>query len=159
MIRNLLLLLAVSLPAFAEVDSKIHKLCIEAKDYAGCVRAMKGESSTETTVNQIQRQGANLTEGNICPAQHAYSGGGYCQRIICVKRGLFGKGHHPQLGGKAMICRGGAELDWDNTHQPVRASFTKECPNGEPWIGYNSTCDDLSDSSWSLIDPHDFKSK
>ena len=40
-----LLLLAVSLPAFAfaEVDSKIHKLCIEAKDYAGYVRAIKGE--------------------------------------------------------------------------------------------------------------------
>ncbi len=54
-------LLAVSLPAFAEVDPKIHKLCIEAKDYSGCVRSMKGETSTETTVNQIQRQGANLT--------------------------------------------------------------------------------------------------
>ena len=38
-----LLLLAVSLPAFAEVDSKIHKLCIEAKDYAGYVRAIKNE--------------------------------------------------------------------------------------------------------------------
>ena len=38
-----LLLLAVSLPAFAELDSKIHKLCIKATDYAGYVRAMKGE--------------------------------------------------------------------------------------------------------------------
>jgi hypothetical protein len=37
-----LLLLDVSLPAFAEVDSKIHKLCIEVKDYAGYVRAIKG---------------------------------------------------------------------------------------------------------------------
>ena len=78
-------LLAASLPAFAEVDPKIHKLCIEAKDYSGCVRSMKGETSTETTVNQIQRQGANLTEGNMCPAQHLSSGGGYCQRVICVK--------------------------------------------------------------------------
>ena len=32
------LLFAVSLPALAEVDSKIHKLCVEAKDYAGWVR-------------------------------------------------------------------------------------------------------------------------
>ena len=40
------LLLAVSLPAFAEVDPKIHKLCIEAKDYLGCIKAMKGETST-----------------------------------------------------------------------------------------------------------------
>ena len=38
-----LLLLAVSLPGFAEVDSEIHNLCIEAKDYAKYVRTMKGE--------------------------------------------------------------------------------------------------------------------
>ena len=30
--------------ALAEVDPKIHKLCVEAKDYVGCVKAMKGES-------------------------------------------------------------------------------------------------------------------
>ena len=80
------ILLAVSLPAFAEVDPKIHKLCIEAKDYSGCVRSMKGETSTETTVNQIQRQGANLTEGNMCPKAHLSSGGRYCQRVVCVKQ-------------------------------------------------------------------------
>ena len=49
----------------AEVDTKMHQLCIEAKDYIGCIRAMKGETSTEKTVNQINRQGANLTEGNL----------------------------------------------------------------------------------------------
>jgi len=38
-------LLAVSLPAFAEVDPKIHKLCIDAKDYLGCTQAMNGETS------------------------------------------------------------------------------------------------------------------
>ena len=133
------LLLAVSLPAFAEVDSKIHKLCIEAKDYAGCVRAMKGETSTETTVNQIQRQGANLTEGNSCPAQHLSSGGGYCQRIVCIKAGLWGKGHDEGLGGKGNTCRGGAEMRWDNNHQPVRASFDKNHPPGDFDIGFGNT--------------------
>ena len=44
------LLLAASLPAFAEVDSKIHKLCIEAKDYAGCVRAMKGSNQESAEI-------------------------------------------------------------------------------------------------------------
>ena len=134
------LLLAVSLPAFAEVDSKIHKLCIEAKDYAGCVRAMKGETSTETTVNQIQRQGANLTEGNLCPVEHRSSGGGYCQRIICVKAGLFGYGHSQGLGGIGNSCRGGTQLTWDNNHQPIRASFDKNCPPGDLDIGFASTC-------------------
>jgi len=134
------LLLAVSLPAFAEVDPKIHKLCIEAKDYSGCVRAMKGETSTETTVNQIQRQGASLTEGNSCPAQHIYSGSGYCQRVVCVKRGLFGRGHAQALGGKGINCQGGAELTWDNEHQPVRASLDKKCPANGLEIGYSNTC-------------------
>ena len=133
-------LLAASLPAFAEVDPKIHKLCIEAKDYSGCVRSMKGETSTETTVNQIQRQGANLTEGNMCPAQHLSSGGGYCQRVICVKRGIYGRGHAEGLGGKGNTCKGGAELTWDNNHQPMRASLDKRCPPGDLDIGFQSTC-------------------
>ncbi len=134
------ILLAASLPAFAEVDPKIHKLCVEAKDYSGCVKSMKGETSTETTVNQIQRQGANLTEGNMCPAQHVSSGGGYCQRVTCISRGIYGKGHAKGLGGKGLRCSGGAELTWDNNHQPVRASFDKRCPPGDLDIGFENTC-------------------
>lgn len=33
--------LALPAPVLAEVDPKVHKLCIEAKDYQGCVRAME----------------------------------------------------------------------------------------------------------------------
>ena len=72
------LLLAVSLPAFAEVDSKIHKLCIEAKDYAGCVRAMKGDKMPTSRV--INSQGADIAEGNQCPQGYAYLGGGKLPR-------------------------------------------------------------------------------
>ena len=129
-----------AIPALAEVDAKTHKLCLEAKDYLGCVKAMKGETSSETVIRQVQQQGANLTEGNSCPEQHMYSGGGYCQRVTCVKRGLFGKGHDQNLGGKGISCKGGAELTWDNTHQPIRASFNKDCPKHEPEVGYQSTC-------------------
>ena len=129
-----------AIPTLADVDPKIHKLCIEAKDYAGCVRAMKGDTSAETTVNQIQRQGANLTEGNSCPAQHISSGGGYCQRVVCIKRGWYGKGHSEGLGGKGLSCSGGAELTWDNNHQPIRASIDKECPPGVIDVGFQNTC-------------------
>ncbi|WP_141561459.1 PDZ domain-containing protein [Synechococcus sp. WH 8016] len=101
---------------------------------------MKGETSTETTVNQIQRQGANLTEGNSCPAGLWYSGGGYCQRVICIKSGLFGYGNDPQLAGKGIKCRGGAEIHWDKNSQPVRASFDKTCPPGDLAIGFQNTC-------------------
>ena len=31
-----------TIPSVAEVDTKTHKLCLEAKDYLGCVKAMKG---------------------------------------------------------------------------------------------------------------------
>ena len=42
------LVLLVSTPAFANVDPKIHKLCVEAKDYLGCVKAMNGVSAHDT---------------------------------------------------------------------------------------------------------------
>lgn len=45
---SLALLLA---PVMAQVDPKIHKLAIEAKDYEGCVLAMKG--TTEPVSRQI----------------------------------------------------------------------------------------------------------
>ena len=144
MLKAIILVLSLTafgaLPALAEVDPKTHKLCLEAKDYLGCVKAMKGETSSETVIRQVQQQGASITEGNSCPAQHIYSGGGYCQRVTCVKRGLFGRGHGENLGGKGISCKGGAELTWDNTHQPIRASFNKDCPNYEPEVGYQSTC-------------------
>ena len=54
------LFLAVSLPAFAEVDSKIHKLCIEAKDYAGCVRSMKGETGSSDIIEAEKCWGSGL---------------------------------------------------------------------------------------------------
>ena len=75
------LLLAVSLPAFAEVDSKIHKLCIEAKDYSGCVKAMKGETNQETEFPTTSRfiYGGSDQTGNSCPNGFAYSGASYCQ--------------------------------------------------------------------------------
>ena len=65
-----------TIPVVAEVDAKTHKLCLEAKDYLGCVKVMKGETSSETVIRQVQQQGASVTEGNSCPEQHVYSGGG-----------------------------------------------------------------------------------
>ena len=34
-----------ALPALAEVDPKIHKLCTQAKDYSGCIKSMIGADS------------------------------------------------------------------------------------------------------------------
>ena len=35
-----------AIPALAEVDPKIHKLCLDAKDYSGCVRTMTGKDES-----------------------------------------------------------------------------------------------------------------
>ena len=40
-----------AIPALAEVDPKIHKLCIDAKDYAGCVKAQSGMASGNTNLS------------------------------------------------------------------------------------------------------------
>lgn len=133
------------------IDPKTHSLCIEAKDYAGCIKSMKGDNSKNTVIDQVQRQEANLNEGNFCPAQHLYSGGGYCQRVICVYRGLSGKGHGQGLGGKNASCRNGAELTWDNNHQPIRASFEKKCPPGDFEIGFQSTCGQAKKKGYAFI--------
>lgn len=48
-----------AIPAFAEVDSKIHKLCIEAKDYEGCVQA---QSSGTTASSGLSRNAKDRTK-------------------------------------------------------------------------------------------------
>lgn len=43
-------LIALGLPAVAEVDAvdpQHHKLCLEARDYAGCIKAMSGSKNEE----------------------------------------------------------------------------------------------------------------
>ena len=135
------LLLAASLPAFAEVDSKIHKLCIEAKDYAGCVRAMKGE--TIPTSRQINSQGADIAEGNTCPAGYAYVGGGNCQNVICVEGRFTGWKNDERLAGKGWECgkiMGVFRLSMTVGNMVLRTSTNSKCPLGEPENGYNSTC-------------------
>ena len=130
----------------AEVDPSIHKLCIEAKDYAGCVRAMKGDTTT-TTIREIRSQGADIAEGNQCPSGFAYVGGGNCMEVRCVYNtatGLgFDTGHDQRVAGKAdWRCKGsfwyGAGVM--QLQGNARASINPECPPGEPEIGYNSTC-------------------
>ena len=127
-----------------EVNPKIHKLCIEAKDYAGCVRAMKGDTST--TTNIIQRRGADLAEGNQCPAGFTYIGSGNCMGVKCYYDGPSSHGHDPRVAG-IPVWKGCKYQFWSGGGVGVmildgeaRASINPECPLGEPQIGYNSTC-------------------
>jgi len=86
--------------ANAEVNQKIHKMCLQAKDYLGCVKAQATKSSDIPSLRVIQ--GKTELTGNSCPNGHAYSGAGYCTQVICVDR--FKK--HPDFIGKGWSCKG-----------------------------------------------------
>lgn len=52
-----------TIPAFAEVDAKTHKLCLEAKDYLGCVKAHESTSTKATTADdKTELDGAELAK-------------------------------------------------------------------------------------------------
>lgn len=127
----------------SQVDPKIHKLCLEAKDYAGCVRSMQGE--TMPTTRQINSQGADIAEGNECPSGSAYVGGGNCMEVKCYYghwsyRSL---GHDSRVAGKPGwgcphdFWRGAGVMRLEGNS---RTSINSNCPKGEPQIGHNSTC-------------------
>ena len=91
-------LITINAGAAVEVDPKIHKLCIEAKDYSGCVRSMKGEEAAPIRVIQTQS-----TDGNQCPAGSAYMGGGNCQQVTCSYTNIGAVralGHDQIIAGK-----------------------------------------------------------
>jgi len=128
------------------VEPRIHKMCVEAKDYAGCVRAMTTDISKQAiSIDQTNRQGLRTEIGNSCPSGMAYAGGGQCRNIICVHGGLFGK-NEPQLAGKGHKCPGGignywgyrGSLRWGNSYlAPIN---NPNCPDKEPKIGEISSC-------------------
>ncbi len=131
------LVLGLSSPVQAAVDPEVHKMCLAATDYAGCVRLQSGQSSQDRlTIDQ----GVSLSEGNACPNGHAYVGSGYCREVVCQWAGYTQATQ--LLGKKKWRCqrslRGGHNLQVD---KQVRIGINPNCPKGEPKIGWQSTCD------------------
>lgn len=137
--------LFVAAPAFAQVDPKVHKLCVEAKDYLGCVKAMTGSASDATPSIRVIEGERELT-GNSCPAGFAYSGAGYCTKVICTWE--MG-GHAQDLGGKGWKCNGGflqkPSLRWGS--ETVKATSDPSCPPNPPARGWKSSCEQASGGS------------
>jgi hypothetical protein len=130
-------------PGFSQgVDPKIHKLCIEAKDYAGCVKVMTtnptSEQGSTSTIRVVE--GERELTGNSCPANHAYSGAGWCTNVICE---WYQGGNEPGLGGKRWKCNKimfeTPDLRWGN--QTVKATYDSACPKAPPEIGWQSSCE------------------
>ena len=138
------LLAALALPTSvnAEVDPKVHKMCLAANDYLGCVKAQSGTSlQPRMTIDQ----GVSLVEGNACPNGFAYVGGGTCQRVECYGSGLFmtiGGSNDPRLkdkGWKKQCTRAYPLLRFATA--TTRAYNDPKCPIHEPEIGWRNTCD------------------
>ena len=142
-------LFTTALPALAEVDSKIHKLCIEAKDYAGCVKAMKGESTSEATSN------------NSCPHGFAYvATNDSCQRVDCAYvwwPNAGGRRHNVVISGKS---------NWECPDKWVLGTLHKgvltlnevsplinnpDCPPNRPDIGWNNSCETVPEN-WKELE-------
>ena len=142
-------LLLSSIPAMAQgIDPAVHDMCKDAKDYAGCVRAMTTDVSTQNiNVDQTHRPGLLSEMGNDCPAGTAYVGAGRCRAVVCVMKGSFGR-NNPELGGKGHRCEKGwgnwfgyrGSLEWGNSY--TNASNNPSCPQREPQYGYRSSCSD-----------------
>ena len=124
--------LALSTAVNANVDPEVHKLCLPAADYLGCVKAMTTKSTDIPSMRMIQ--GETELTGNSCPIGYAYSGAGYCRELICTNlatpKELRGMGHkcdfwmhEPRWGSNA-----------------IKAVVDESCPDQEPIIGTLSSC-------------------
>jgi len=160
-------LCAVGVAAEAAVSPEHHKLCSEAKDYAGCVDAMTGKSASNRVITQ---QGADIAEGNQCPAGHAYIGGGNCKQVSCryagPNRGLWSGaiGHDPLIAGlrdsngKAVwaYTKGGFWMGagvMKLGEAVARTTQNPNCPAGVPKMGFNNTCQSIQISAEIEVDP------
>ena len=135
------LLAALAFPTAvnANVDPEVHKLCLPAADYLGCVKAMSTKSTDVPNLRVIQGE-IELT-GNSCPTGFAYKGAGYCQKVLCGH--TFGS--HPDLKNKGhkLINKGNlgcfrGVFSWGS--QIVKAVQDPKCPLTEPIIGTQSSC-------------------
>jgi hypothetical protein len=131
-----------------QVNPKVHGLCKEAKDYAGCVRAMTTDITTPAVIktDQTNRPGLLSEMGNSCPAGYGYAGAGQCRSTKCKPMGMFGS-NDPQLSGKGHTCEGKnseyglvgrSSLRWGDALTP--ASNDPKCPAYEPDLGDPSSC-------------------
>ena len=124
--------------AEGSIDSNVHKMCLQANDYMGCVKAQSSQSSDMPSLRVIQ--GKTELTGNSCPAQFRYSGAGFCTRVVCSGNHFR---HHPDLKDKGMSCGFFERLQWGNG--VVKAVSNPGCPDREPIIGTDSSCTTLGD--------------
>ena len=135
------LLAAIALPTAvsANVDPEVHKLCIPATDYLGCVKAMTTKSTDIPSLRLIE--GAKELTGNKCAEGFVYAGAGDCRQVISYfsARGTP-VGVALIAGGYEEVCDifGCEALTLSQYGQ--KAVLDPSCPNKEPFLYTNSSC-------------------
>ena len=134
--------ISISAVDAVELDPKIHKLCTEAKDYAGCVQVRKGDSpNTRLTVDEGK---AEIAGFNSCPTGYRYKGNGFCGEVKYKDAGMWFVGSHNSiLAGRDSWCKAsglGSDGRLDFSDDTVRASFDKSCLDIDLKPCWQSTC-------------------
>ena len=120
--------------AKAEIDPKVREACLPAADFLGCVKAYTTQPRDIPSLRVIQDK-SQLT-GNSCPSGTAYSGAGYCTRVVCRDRWTT----EPDLRNKQnWKCDFPLfKVQWGAA--TLKATYDRKCPNREPIIGTQSSC-------------------
>ena len=97
------LLAALALPTAinANVNPEVHKLCLPAADYLGCVKAITTKSTG--IPDPRSNQGVKILTDNSCPDGYGYIGSGFYQEIVCVDEYME---EDSRLPGKVWECNG-----------------------------------------------------
>ena len=133
----LIAVLALPTAVNANVDPEVHKLCLPAADYLGCIKAMTTKSTDIPSMRMID--GGVELSGNKCPEGMLYFGGGICREIGCLLRG------RPHSWKDIAIESAGYRCGWSvGYHYQIaaRAVIDNNCPNKEPYLFTSSSCDE-----------------
>ena len=133
------LIAALALPTAvnANVDPEIHKLCIPAADYFGCVKAMTTKSTDMPTMRMID--GGTELSGNKCPEGMLYFGGGICREVGCKLVARPWNWKDIAVESTGFKCGWSVGYHYEIT---AKAVIDKNCPNKEPYLFTTSSCDE-----------------
>ena len=133
------LLAALALPTAVEanVNRKVHKLCLPAADYFGCVKAMTTKSNDIPSMRMID--GGVELSGNSCPEGFAYAGAGKCRDVSRRVSDIL------KVDGFGLWASGLATrpnwAGWSRFGEmSVQAVIDTNCPRVEPFLYTRSSC-------------------
>ena len=113
-------------------------MCVQAKDYIGCVKAQTTKSSEIPTVRVIE--GKTEISGNSCPNGFRYANAGICREVVRNNLhtiftpdaiGLWRANWGPRPKGSFFYVLGG---------EITKSVYDPKCPDREPIIYTQSSC-------------------